>query len=624
MGNKTSRRQETTLGLFATHDEYEVVDYPPSPHGPLDKGLANRAENNCFLNVLIQTLTHLDAFRTAVLSAPDQAHGHPSAPARPHSPPPDAAPDPTALHPEPYVCLLCALHSMFEDYADPSLDDPVLDPLAVRLALAHIGAPTDSFAMLAQADATEALETILEWIHAAHQPVEGMAGCCLAHNVFGMELMERIECGCGASSEPFPYGAFFHRINVLSLIEAVTGAQGTSSSFSQLLAEIYANEGASRSCPGSPPCSRQPVAQIFLQKAPAVLAIALDWPDRNSPRESISLALAGVQPEIDARTVFYGLSRQTIYRLEGVVCFYGSHYVCFHKSLSLPPSSSSSSSSSTPSNRGGDGTANGGPWMYFDDEKVRKVGLSWSSVVSQCVRGKLQPTMLFYQSPTQHPLSCQGVERIPNDLAGVASAISDELLAELSGASIGFSIEELRAMQIQQLEEANKDADSDLVDVLPGVDASLVPVGEPESVEREFVFGPADLRQLPAQRMFFCLGDRWALSLHEDEASHPGYLGVSIARISGDPSLPVRMEASVSLLGCHPFQFGSSASDLVLHPGTRWRDPFFLCPVRRSEYCSHNRISLSLSLTTVFLTPQPTPGAQPTDLEPAPGSGDPE
>ncbi|CAN0090851.1 unnamed protein product [Ascophyllum nodosum] len=36
----------------------------PSPSGPLPRGLANASgENNCFLNVVVQSLWHLDTFR---------------------------------------------------------------------------------------------------------------------------------------------------------------------------------------------------------------------------------------------------------------------------------------------------------------------------------------------------------------------------------------------------------------------------------------------------------------------------------------------------------------------------------------------------------------------------------
>ena len=37
-----------------------------------------------------------------------------------------------------------------------------------------------------------------------------------------------------------------------------------------------------------------------------------------------------------------------------------------------------------------------GQWHYFDDANVRAVG-SWADVKQQCMRGKLQPSVLFYQ-----------------------------------------------------------------------------------------------------------------------------------------------------------------------------------------------------------------------------------
>ncbi|CAN0096000.1 unnamed protein product [Ascophyllum nodosum] len=39
----------------------------PSPSGPLPRGLANASgQNHCFLNVVVQCLWHLDAFREKV------------------------------------------------------------------------------------------------------------------------------------------------------------------------------------------------------------------------------------------------------------------------------------------------------------------------------------------------------------------------------------------------------------------------------------------------------------------------------------------------------------------------------------------------------------------------------
>ncbi len=64
--------------------------------GP-DKGLRNVSENNCFLNVVVQSLFHIPSFRNAFAS--QSAGGH--------------------LHPEGWKaeqCLLCSLSALFQDY----------------------------------------------------------------------------------------------------------------------------------------------------------------------------------------------------------------------------------------------------------------------------------------------------------------------------------------------------------------------------------------------------------------------------------------------------------------------------------------------------------------------------
>jgi len=61
-----------------------------------------------------------------------------------------------------------------------------------------------------------------------------------------------------------------------------------------------------------------------------------------------------------------------LYRLCGLVCFYGCHYVAFMFSKS---------SSS---------------WLFFNDESIGKVGI-WSQVVRKCISSKYQPTLLLYE-----------------------------------------------------------------------------------------------------------------------------------------------------------------------------------------------------------------------------------
>ncbi|KNC49176.1 uncharacterized protein AMSG_05156 [Thecamonas trahens ATCC 50062] len=585
MGNRLGRKEDGD----GDWGRYASSPYAPPPAGAtlaadrpppsrLGKGLLNESENNCFANVIIQSLFHMRIFREAVIAAPDDAHGHSFAPqigtclsdsdddadgndgndsnANVRRSP-SASPTPPA---EPEVCLLCALQEMFGAYETMAIAGS-LDPVAVRLALAQIGAPSARFGMLDMADATEALDSILGWMHEACVS-SADAVClppCIAHEVFGMELCERVECGCGATSEPLPYSAFAHRVFVPELLAA-----DPELALDARLAHAYDEQGSARRCPGAVPCARAPVLQLFLQREPKVFSLVLDWHPEPS-KNDISRALDSIDEKLNLRNVFYGVPRSSRYELGGMICFYGRHYVCFHKS----------SDSAEPQ-----------AWMYFDDERVRKVGDSWADVVAMCKSGRLQPTVVFYETPHPVPRSL-----LPTDT-------SDALLREFVAADCAadFSLDELR--KLQQYEMAQY-ASSRKPRLPP---SHLAPTGEPTTVERDFVFGPRDFAQLPAQRCFDACGDRWAVGVVEDQSVAPGYLGLTLARLTQGPaSSPwVNVDAHLRLV-LHPFELGSSATDLIMAPGTQWRDPWFCCPRRRAEYVSNSRLSLTVALSKLGL-----------------------
>src|SRR3990167_4966313 len=78
----------------------------------LSKGLQNRAgENNCFLNVVIQSLWHVDSFRRRFGMWTDKQHHHTGN----------------------VSCVFCALGSVFTQYAFS--DDAFIPPSALRTAL---------------------------------------------------------------------------------------------------------------------------------------------------------------------------------------------------------------------------------------------------------------------------------------------------------------------------------------------------------------------------------------------------------------------------------------------------------------------------------------------------------
>ncbi len=160
MGNYLRRSRETEQG----HGVDISGPNLDRAHG-IHRGLQNMAgENNCFLNVTVQALWHLDTFRDAIRRE-------------------EATSDVNEL------CLddmLVIVNSLFAQYEYS--DRPVLPPTELRNVLTALD--PHKFSTGALADATEALSCILCKIHEDRGRAEGHAhaeddSCfpvCLAHS----------------------------------------------------------------------------------------------------------------------------------------------------------------------------------------------------------------------------------------------------------------------------------------------------------------------------------------------------------------------------------------------------------------------------------------------------------
>ena len=172
-------------------------------HGAV-KGLYNRVGlNNCFLNVVIQSLWHIDHFRERFISL-DYTHVHRATP-----------------------CLFCALRSVFVDYEFSEGD--VIPPRLLRAALAELYEGEHRFQWGAMSDAEEVLEAILEWLHAdqvgasRHQDHDDASATpcsppCISHRVFASETCDiRVCSACGAHGEPAPRESLLYRVYVADM-----------------------------------------------------------------------------------------------------------------------------------------------------------------------------------------------------------------------------------------------------------------------------------------------------------------------------------------------------------------------------------------------------------------------
>lgn len=156
----------------------------------LHRGLKNETgENNCFLNVTIQALWHLGPFRAHLTSYIHERQQQGTSKVKSKNVQSKGAAA---------VGLLDALCNLFVQYEFS--DQSALPPTELRECLMSVSA---DFKLGEIADANEALDAILQRIHAEQSSTCPHAYKCLSHEVFGGNIMEQTICSrCGASSEP--------------------------------------------------------------------------------------------------------------------------------------------------------------------------------------------------------------------------------------------------------------------------------------------------------------------------------------------------------------------------------------------------------------------------------------
>jgi Ubiquitin carboxyl-terminal hydrolase len=205
---------------------------PASNETSTHKGLSNHAgENNCFLNVAIQTLWHLGPFRYEMqkrIASRNNANNGGTENAETE--------------------MMESLCSLFVQYEHTDLSS--IPSTELRKTLSGL---FNECRLGEIADANETLEAILERIHQECTPM-----CphgphkCLAHNVFGGLLLEQATCrSCGASSVPKMRNDFMHYVYAAEMItlneKRRPGPDMLRSRFGNLLHECM--EVSFRSCP---------------------------------------------------------------------------------------------------------------------------------------------------------------------------------------------------------------------------------------------------------------------------------------------------------------------------------------------------------------------------------------
>jgi len=323
------------------------------PKFPEEKGLENNiGENNCFLNVVIQSLWHLEEFKRRFTFAVKQKH----------------------IHQDP--CGYCSLELIFTHYQYSSMEH--LPPTALRQTMAILFRPTAQFQLFQIDDASEAFEAVLTCLHqqlSSRSPSE-LHACsqdCIAHSVFGISTVEELSCpGCNKDYR----GASLNLYTVYSYVAALRAIyeQEPDLNFSKILKR--ASEGDFRCCP-TESCMRVCTVSHILTSFPPAFAVNLAWDSPQPTLGEIRTMFKMLSPTLDLSDIFKIPSHlgETApkYRLKGMICYYGKHYNAYFYNESRKI------------------------WFLFDDETVKPVGKLWEEVVDRCLRGRLQPSIVFFE-----------------------------------------------------------------------------------------------------------------------------------------------------------------------------------------------------------------------------------
>ncbi|KDO29892.1 hypothetical protein SPRG_04959 [Saprolegnia parasitica CBS 223.65] len=370
----------------------------------LEKGLRNETgENNCFLNVVVQSLFHLQTFRDAFGAITR------------HACPGDGR------------CVFCALATVFEmltpgdKIATTTCHSDALRAVlstlsassAANVSLPPPGEGPNRFSLGSMDDAAEAHDAVLWQLHEALKTSTKTQDCtCVIHRVFGLLVGEEAHCPkCHTKMTAATYDTMVMAASTAQLHDHIVRKKART--FDKLLAHVVAIGGGTRKCANSR-CRNTDLlpSSLKLKAVPQVFTVGLSWPNAQPSSGYLGHIVSSIAPTIDLTRVFPNLIADGLAlphgggndaHLMGVFCYFGHHYLTFL----FKPSTHE--------------------WLSFDDTVVKRVGSSWSDVQKVCLENHLQPMVLFYDV-AKKPLVADKVLQftIGDFVLSVASEVDQE------------------------------------------------------------------------------------------------------------------------------------------------------------------------------------------------------
>ncbi|OQS05058.1 inactive ubiquitin carboxyl-terminal hydrolase [Thraustotheca clavata] len=361
----------------------------------IHRGLQNATgENNCFLNVIIQSFWHLTSLRRLLQDLTIKES------------------DDVASN------VLKALKEIMLAYEDPS--SGALHPKVLRKWLSMLYSADKLFQEGSMADAEETLLTILNLMHQQsdvteiseydtkalkkrsfllsasqsgyeEKPMAVFDPKSIPHIVFSHQIYDRSVCRVCHTTSPWELFS-----NLVFSIYATDAFARPYRNMEDMLREMPNNMDVHGSCDANG-CNGKLATERIIQRFPPVFAISFLWATNSPPKEQIESLLHIISDTLDLSKAFTaqgeagkhakflgGLKAQ--YRFRGFVCYYGRHYFAFFYSTAHQS------------------------WLLFDDSKVTEIG-DWPDVITHCVKGRYQPVLLFYEVPDNRKDSSIGLYR---------------------------------------------------------------------------------------------------------------------------------------------------------------------------------------------------------------------
>lgn len=160
----------------------------------------------------------------------------------------------------------------------------------------------------------------------------------------------------------------------------------------------------------------------YLQTLPEVFSVGIVWDSAEPSVTSIDIILRMISLRIDLNNVFvFGEPNKNsqmgarakapcYYRFRGMICYYGKHYVAYFYNFKSKL------------------------WYVYDDTNVQPVGSEWPMIRDRCLRGRLQPNIIFYER--------EGFDTVPDENFNPFQSIIDQDLAQLRISKVDLPLEE--------------------------------------------------------------------------------------------------------------------------------------------------------------------------------------